>query len=89
MPEILDDLDLGEEAVTPDVEPPAIALGRAGYAANLVVGLQDGADLAQAAQLVGGGETGRSRSDDDDVVRLPARRVTEGLGRLRRVLGLR
>ncbi len=87
MPEVLDDLDLGEEAVAPDVEPPAVALGRAGDAAHLVVGLQDGADLAQPAQLEGGGETGRSRSDDDDVVSPPARRVAKGLRRLGRVLG--
>ena len=77
VPELLHGLHLGEEPVPTDVETPTVALGGAGYPAHFVVCLQHGAGLAQAPQFEGGGETGRSRPDDDDVVRLPVRRVTE------------
>ena len=67
MPQALDGVDLGEEAVATDVEPPAVALGGPADAADDVVGLEHRAGMAGLAQLVGGGQAGRPGADCDDV----------------------
>ena len=68
MPERLDLLDLGEEAVAADVEAPAVALDGAADAADDGVGLEDRRrDAVAGGELVGRGQAGRPGADDDDV----------------------
>ena len=67
VPEVLDRLDLGEEAVAADVEAPAVALDGAGDAADHVVGLEDRGGDAVLVELEGGGEPGRAGADDHDL----------------------
>ena len=67
VPEVLDGLHLGEEAVAADVEAPAVALDGAGDAADDVVGLEDGGADVVLGELVGRGEAGRTGADDHDL----------------------
>ena len=69
MPEVVDPLHLGEEAVAADVEAPAVALHRAADAAHDVVGLEHGGGDAGLGELLRGRETGRPGTDDDDAAR--------------------
>ena len=69
VPEVLDRLHLGEEAVAADVEAPPVALDGAADAADHVVGLEDGGGDAELVELEGGGEAGGTGADDDDVAR--------------------
>ena len=61
MPEVLDLLDLGEEAVAADVEPPAVALDGAGDAADLSSASRIGGGDAVLVELERGGEARRAR----------------------------
>ena len=67
-PEIVDRLHLGEEAMTADVEAPAVALDGAADPADDRVGFEDRARVTRFRELVRGGEAGRTRSDDDHAV---------------------
>jgi len=53
--------------VSAEVEAVAVALDGASDAADDGIGLDDGADDAVAAELVGGGEAGGAAADDEDV----------------------
>ena len=65
VPQVRDRLHLGEEPVATDVEAPAVALRGLRDAADDVVGLEHGRRPTGLAQLVGRGETGGTRADDD------------------------
>ena len=68
VPEGLDLLHLGEEAVAADVEAPAVAFDGAADAADDGVGLEDRRrDAVAGDQLVRGRQAGRSGADDHDV----------------------
>ncbi len=87
MPEVLDRLHLGEEAVAADVEAPAVALRGAADAADHVVGLEDGRGDAVLVELEGGGEAGRAGADDHDLVAVAGCRRGSGVGGRRRTMG--
>ena len=67
MPERLDLGDLGEEPVTADVEPPAVALHGSADSADDGVALEHHRGAIGLAELVGGGEARRAGSDHDDI----------------------
>ena len=66
---------LGKEAVTADIEAPAVTFHGARDAAYDVVGLEDRANLALAGQLEGSSQAGRAGANDDDVVSIPGART--------------
>src|SRR5690606_986900 len=66
MPEPLDNVHFGEEAVPADIEAPAVPLHGAADAADDLIGLEDLNRLAALSQAVSGGQTCRSGPDDDD-----------------------
>src|SRR5690606_18268839 len=67
VPEVVDLLHLGEEAVAADVEAPAVALDGAADAPDDVVGLEDGRGDAELGELDRRRESGGAGSDDVDV----------------------
>ena len=68
-PQLLDLVVLGEEAVAADVEPVAVVLDRAGQPSDLPGVALDHRDRDAALhQLVGGGQPGRARAHDHDVL---------------------
>ena len=68
VPEILDRFDLGEEAVSADIEPVALVLRRTRDPADDIVALEHGDRVALLGQQVGRGETGGPGTDDRDAV---------------------
>lgn len=65
VPKVLDWLNLGEEAMTTEVEAPAISFDGSGDAADGVGRFKDGARSACLREFECSGETGGSGTDDD------------------------
>ena len=65
VPEVLDGLDLGEEAVPAEVEAPPVALDGPADTSDDVVGLDDEDRLASLHEFVGRGQPGGAGADDD------------------------
>ena len=68
VPEVVDLLDLGEEAVAAEIEAVSVADLGAGDAADLVRGLEHDHGLALLGELIAGGETGWTSAEHDDGV---------------------
>jgi hypothetical protein len=67
VPEVVDLLVLGEEAVAAEVEAVAVGVDDGlGDAADLVVGLEDDDLLALLGQQVAGGQAGGAAADDHE-----------------------
>ena len=65
MPEVVDLLDLGEEAVAAEVEAVAVADGGLGDAADLVLGLEHDTGEPLLGEQVAGGQAGGAAAEDD------------------------
>jgi uncharacterized protein YbjT (DUF2867 family) len=65
VPEVVDLLDLGEEAVAAEVEPVAVTDGGLGDAADLVLGLEHHDGQALLGQQIAGGQPGGAAAQDD------------------------
>ena len=65
VPEVVDLLHLGEEAVAAEVEAVAVANGGLGDAADLVLGLEDDHREALLGEQVAGREAGGAAAEDD------------------------
>src|SRR5581483_3784623 len=83
VPELLDRLDLGEEAMAADVEPPTVALDGPADTADDVVGLEHRDRLADFGQRVCRGESGGSGADHHDVRILRRHATSDDVGTAR------
>jgi hypothetical protein len=68
VPDPGDVVDLGEEAVAPDVEPVALVLARTRDAPDDVILLEDQRRAVVLGELVCRRQAGRAGSDDDDIL---------------------
>ena len=66
MPEVVDLLGLGEEAVAAEVEAVAVADLGLGDAADLVLGLEDDDGPPLLGEQVAGGQAGGAAAEDGD-----------------------
>ena len=69
VPDLLDFTDLREEAMAPDVEAIVLVPTRSREPSDDIILLQNDGRNSEPAELVCGGETGRSRPDDDAAFR--------------------